>query len=334
MFIVSKRLVLKQPVRNEVKFFSCAATVIAFAKAGKLAAPLSRAGLMVLIEHLADQYCTSWRRQPKDRIRKEAASIYLESLHLPDTYDFLITPFGLTEQSTGLPVKYFMENQTALGKTEYEAFTQIETMAQENAARNHLGLTAIWVSPPHSQRSSDTKVVFTLLCDSNLGPVARNYCLLLAGNSHISLDIANMVLQKIGSLRMPFIDTEILRGTPLLFSKDIDLKVLYEGILQIVKSDGLIELVNGNQDQIQQIAEKWADAYVQSRFSNKNIPIQHIEAKHSISCPPALSASEYIVKNGEVYRFVKRCGKCNVDINTFITKGYRCKNCGGIYEGC
>lgn len=33
-------------------------------------------------------------------------------------------------------------------------------------------------------------------------------------------------------------------------------------------------------------------------------------------------------------KYVKSCGKCGVKIETFISKGYVCKVCGGTYEGC
>lgn len=36
----------------------------------------------------------------------------------------------------------------------------------------------------------------------------------------------------------------------------------------------------------------------------------------------------------EVGKFVKNCGKCGVVINAVIGKGYTCRKCGGVYEGC
>ena len=33
-------------------------------------------------------------------------------------------------------------------------------------------------------------------------------------------------------------------------------------------------------------------------------------------------------------KYVQRCGKCETKIDNYISKGYRCPRCGGIYEGC
>lgn len=289
---------------------------------------------MVLVEHIADRY--SWNNQPRVRVKKEASSIYLETKHLPETYDQLITPYSLLEQETGLPVKSFMEKETPLGKIEYDAFESIEQWAMKNGLENRTGLTGLWISPPHELRSFDTKIIFSHILNTTIGPVVRNNCLLFEGDKDISLDIANMILQKVGTIREPFIDTEILRGTPILLNKPIDVQAIYECILQIVKSNGLIELKNGNEVQIQKEADAWAEGYASSRVDGRPIHIQEVEAEHQVSCPPALTASEYIVVNGEKHKFVRRCGNpnCKVEINNFIPKGYRCKSCGQIYLGC
>ena len=61
------------------------------------------------------------------------------------------------------------------------------------------------------------------------------------------------------------------------------------------------------------------------------LPIYKPQATFSNSIPynPFIMAKI----NGEA-KFVKRCGVCGKEINSFISKGYRCPSCGGVYEGC
>ncbi len=291
---------------------------------------------MVLIERVADQYIEGWNDQSQPRVTKEAASVYLETLHLPETYPYLITPDGLVDPVTGLLVKSFMEKDTPLGKIEYDAFERIEERAINNILQEHIPFTAIWISPSHPRRSEDTKVIFNLVVETEFGPALLNHCLCFEGDKYLSLDIANTILQTVGSFREPFIDTEMLRGTPLLFNKDVNLPTIYEKILQRLQSNGLEELKKGNASRIQEEADRWANTYYDSRFRGKNVVVEKVEAKHSPSCPPGMTASEVIIKNGEVCKFVKRCGNpdCKVEINDFIPKGYKCKSCGQTYLGC
>ena len=41
-----------------------------------------------------------------------------------------------------------------------------------------------------------------------------------------------------------------------------------------------------------------------------------------------------VINFSESAKFVKRCGNCGKEINSFISRGYRCSACGGVYEGC
>jgi len=49
---------------------------------------------------------------------------------------------------------------------------------------------------------------------------------------------------------------------------------------------------------------------------------------YSLFSPLPLFSSE-----GEK-KFVKNCGNCGAPINNYISKGYICPHCGGVYEGC
>lgn len=288
---------------------------------------------MTLVENIADQHLHAWTNKARERIEWEVSSIYLETLHLPEQYDYLITSYGLLDKASKLPIKSFMERETPLGKVEFDAFEKIETWAMIHGLQGN-DLTAIWISPPHVLRSEDTKIIFNKIVHTNTGPVLRNYCLLFECSDYLSLDIANDISQNIGLTRESFIDTETLRATPFLFHKQINLKDVYEIILKQVKSNGLVALNEDQEDQIHQKAHAWARNYISSRFDKANTFVEEVAAKYSVSCPSRMIASEYLTVNGEIHKFVKNCGNCGVAIETFIPKGYRCKECGGVYQGC
>jgi hypothetical protein len=165
--------------------------------------------------------------------------------------------------------------------------------------------------------------------------VLVNHALLFKGSPSLSLDIANTILKEQGSMRQPFFDREILRETPLIFRKGVSLPSLYEQIAHLVESDGLHELRSGNANKAQSEAETWAESYIAYRKGVSSFELAPVEAKYGASCPPGLmTASEFVIRNGEIWKFVKKCGACGTDINTFISKGYRCKECWNVYLGC
>lgn len=63
--------------------------------------------------------------------------------------------------------------------------------------------------------------------------------------------------------------------------------------------------------------------------------------KNPIGCQPSNRTQSYGYNSntttdlGEnIGKFVKNCGNCGTPINSTISKGYKCSNCGGVYEGC
>jgi hypothetical protein len=75
------------------------------------------------------------------------------------------------------------------------------------------------------------------------------------------------------------------------------------------------------------------DSYLDVLYSN---PLYTNPFGNQIWGPNALMISQNFSSSlgGESKKYVHNCGNCGVVINDHLSKGYKCKNCGGIYEGC
>jgi Zn finger protein HypA/HybF involved in hydrogenase expression len=58
------------------------------------------------------------------------------------------------------------------------------------------------------------------------------------------------------------------------------------------------------------------------------------------SCPKMVKTAfntiyeDSLILNPGEAKYVKNCGNCGITIEAIISKGYKCKRCGGEYKGC
>jgi hypothetical protein len=306
---------------------------------------------MATVERLLDQYYAGWANQPESRVIAEAASVQLESNHLPESYGWNVTPQGFIDHRSGKVVRDAISRKTPTDILEGIAFDKIESWAIEygiNQRKNNI--TALWISPPDPERSSDVKFIFSTLNRSWKGTTINNCSFLVDGSSFQAIDTANNIIQTLGLFHPQFSDASHLRSTPFLFKDSINVSQIVEIIEKQFADKTAIDVIkDGRVDEVTRNALNLGREYVNAKrkgtkMSTQSSSVMARETSYAPSCPSVAegsSASQTMVKDGLTYKFVKNCGgklwtgeKCNAKINKFITKGYRCKHCGGEYKGC
>lgn len=295
---------------------------------------------MKSLERTVDIHYHAIQRQPYKRQIWEVASLFAETQGRPEQYYYLVGETGLLDPVTGRYIHEFMENGTEIGQREFEAFREIEASIcalSINDRAHWPQWQAVWVSPAHPERSENTKIIFHDIGMNDGNMQMRNICLLLDANPENVRDIANLLRKMQGLAHLEDIDLEDTRTHPFIYPFGVNRDILYQEILQIVHSNGLRELQSHGAQIAQNEAIKWARRYLRQKTSQSPMRYQHQTPIHfSPSCPPLVMsvASDVITRNGETWKFVKKCGACSAEINKFIPKGYRCIHCQNIYLGC
>lgn len=137
------------------------------------------------------------------------ASVSLETNRIPDPYHYFLKNGLLYSPLTDSPVKDSIVRNSHLDKIEDEAFEKI----QEWFVKNEEGVV-IWVSPPHLERFTDTKIIFSDIVyglDSEKKLRNRAVCLGLTPEACV------VFARRLGF--SGFISSEELRASPLFLDQ-------------------------------------------------------------------------------------------------------------------
>lgn len=119
-------------------------------------------------------YLPGWEDKPQSQVVEEIASYSLETKKSPDPYYFLIEKNGkLKSPQTGKLVEDSVEKDSEIGAREFEALQRIQ-----NWSHDHNSGTVFWISPPHSARSSSTKIIISEIIEGGQGKTLFNRAIL------------------------------------------------------------------------------------------------------------------------------------------------------------
>ncbi len=114
------------------------------------------------------------------------ASVSLETNRIPDPYHYFLKDGQLCSPLTDRPVEDSIRIASPLDKIEAEAFRKIQKWFIERE-----GGLAIWISPPHPERSSATKITFSdIVYEFDSGKKLRNRAVCLGLNPNDCLALA------------------------------------------------------------------------------------------------------------------------------------------------
>ena len=283
-------------------------------------------------------YIPSWSGKPKAQVVEEIASYSLETKRTPDPYYFEVgNDRKLISPQTGIPVEKSVERSSALGNRELEAFLKI----QDWAANFEEGI-AVWISPPHKDRSQLSKIIISDIRYQGLTKMLFNRAILLDINGQDCLELAKNVRGDWVSLDSP----EDLRSNPLFMDgwtgnqlvnfletniRDTNSwQVIREGE-DLVEKEKAIAKANYLYDGIFTGEIRYDDELVRRTIEDE-IRLGTFGSS-PVSCPPTAFEAFYVNSFKPDIKYVRNCGNCGRKIDKPISKGYRCV-CGGVYEGC
>jgi len=271
---------------------------------------------------------------PPSQVIENVASLSQETNRIPDTYIYFfrdkkfITPNGEL-------VENYIDKKTYLGQVEFNAFLKTQKWLSDNDGY------ALWFSPPYPNVYPVSKIIIQQSLYVNEVKTVINRAVVLDEDGDKLIEIANLLLgqnyQTFTQLRSnPVFPTEeefdqwfkklsFYTSQTSKISEGVDLTSKTEKYASIAEIKNSIR-VHG-EDRLFNTLYKQA----QSQGFIGNLPD---------SCPILLkTAFSAVVDNSLIIysdesKYVKNCGNCGIAIEASITKGYRCKSCGGEYKGC
>ncbi len=287
-------------------------------------------------------FIPTWKDKPRAQVIEEIASYSLETKRIPDPYYFIIgKDKKLISPQTGVFIEDSVEKDSVIGKKEFEAFEKIQRWATENES----GIV-IWISPPHSERSSDTKIIISEIAGEDKTKLLFNRAVLLDIDTEHCLKIANTILDDdTGDV---FSEEDLTQ--PLFLSGDQKVEWALLIGLHPDAARAFYMIQKGDDLREKEMALKAAVPIYESFLTREVGYDDHLVREEveraigsgvfgmsSASCPPPIGTSFEVFYSHshqtDGLKFVKNCGNCGRGINKLIKKGYQCK-CGGAYKGC
>lgn len=261
------------------------------------------------VKETTRKFIRTWENTDPSRLVAELESLRAETKREPDVYHFVVQGNLLIDPETGRPVLDFI----APG-VEYNIAKDL----QEWAANNDEGI-AWWISPRNDKYPCEKIIIHTIAYTPEGEKVVLNSAILF------DADLEN---------------PEELRKT--LFTAEDTEENLSNIISWLERVSGKKLNSTSPQTETRKQAEHFArqiKSGVDPNLIIKEMVVSNFLGNNPISCPPSgflgfIIPRSPVANLSESVKFVKRCGQCGAVINAFITKGYRCHHCGGIYEGC
>lgn len=250
-------------------------------------------------------------------------TVFKESHRLPDEWKFSIRELGLfdTERNGYVHsiVKEFPHPNLYLRNLEDGIIEAMDTWAVSEQEGYF-----IWISPSFAGHYPCHKIEI-LYKEPNLRETS-NVVILFDGNQDLCLDLVKKIFPELNEIK----DIEDLRNS-VLIEPYIDIDKIIEIVGPYIHTDDV--KINNPEEEIKRIAKLVANGVSQTVIAYEMNRVGLI-GERSFSCPAGLPNILSQRSNMLEAKYVKNCGKCGITIEMHITKGYVCKNCGGVYEGC
>lgn len=267
-----------------------------------------------------------WGSLPKETVVGYAKTVFKESNRLPDNWSFLIKEKGLFDETrngyVSEIVKQYPHPNKYLRELEDGIIAAMDTWAV-SAQKGYL----IWISPSFKGEYPCHKV--EIIHKSEDGQQTDNLVILFDGSNDVCLKVARQMfpelesIDNIESLRNSIVTKEVID-----IEKIVDIVGPYTTVDQNDLSDEELE------SRLEHIASLALSGVSQSTIALEMNKLELI-GNRSFSCPGGGLSNTLLGKSNVIEaKYVKNCGKCGTTIEAHITKGYVCKSCGGVYEGC
>lgn len=281
----------------------------------------------------------SWRYVNPQRRKQELVTLWAETSGEVDIYNLYFDEIldKLIDPVTNIPAEdFFDKGTTPVNRSEY-----ISWLKMEDAVRKNKEVVLFWVSPPHIERSADTKITVWFSREekgkkSLVGKSARFDLPAMK-----SMDIANNFMTYSIEPFKTFSNLTQVRENIIILSNPDSWLTALKAVLGNKKP---INKMASGQDIVEyNLRSKEAESYntmIDSDVNNSLI-FEHMRAssflgKGDITCPVSVSnflLARSLAGNSEG-KFVRKCGQCGATINSVISRGFQCPSCGGTYEGC
>jgi hypothetical protein len=262
--------------------------------------------------------------------RQYLASWLMETQGKPDSYSFIRRDGKLLDPTTGKPISTFIRRDSYIGFADGVAFDKIEAFS-----RQELNKPIIWISPSYGDIYPVSKIIVSEI----VGDQLQNWSIKLNCDNDMCIKLAN-TLEGFEKYNL----SEQVRLHPIVWDIPND-KSWVDELSQIFFDEP--ELIQANTEQAQKDKEEALrqadDIIFLYQNAGSDSPTIHGEIQTlvqngaigtaTLSCPSML-AGEYMTSQSGELKFVRQCGDCGVFINKLIGKGYKCTECGGIYQGC
>jgi hypothetical protein len=301
-------------------------------------------------------YTPLWVDKQKVQVVEEIASYAAETNHRPDPYYFLITAGKLTSPLTGKPVEDSVEKVSDIGIKELVAIQKIQNWAKD--AKEGV---AFWLSPPHSDRSSESKIIVSQIAHEGNQKILFNRAILFSEDAidyNYEPLVSSLAAYSPSNVDLPT-SIEDCRSTPILtdltendwiaiLEKNIHVPEIWEDVRSgrdLVAKDKALKDAAAVYEAL--FGHNYPKGFDDTRLRDAVVKANSLGmfGMGQVSCPPAFllgqqnqTASEFMathsLKYGESDKFVKNCGNCGAKIGRKMSKGDTCPSCSGVYQGC
>lgn len=267
-----------------------------------------------------------WSSLPKETIIGYAKTVFKESNRLSDEWSFSIREKGLFDDTRNGYVREIVKQYPHPNRYLRELEDGIIDAMDTWAVSDQKGYL-VWISPSFKGEYPCHKV--EIIHKSEDGQQTDNLVILFDGSNDICLKVARQMFPELESID----DIESLRNS-IVTKEVVDLEKIVDIVGPYItagKNNLSDEVLESRLEHIASLALSGVSQSVIAYEMNK----LELIGKQSFSCPGGGLSNTLLGKSNVIEaKYVKNCGKCGTTIEAHITKGYVCKNCGGVYEGC
>jgi hypothetical protein len=267
-----------------------------------------------------------WSSLPKETVVGYAKTVFKESHRLPDEWSFSIKEHGLYDETRGgyvhKIVKDYPHPNTYLRELEDGIISAMDRWAISNQ-EGYL----VWISPSFKGHYPCHKI--EIIHKTESATKTDNMVILFDGGQDVCLAVAKQIFTDLKVIK----DVEELRNS-IITPAVLDINRIIEIVGPYIPTSE--DVMDGTELELhlQHIAKLAISGASQSTIANEMDRIGLI-GKHSFSCPGGGLSNTLLHKSNIIEaKYVKNCGQCGTTIEAHIAKGYKCPNCGGVYEGC
>lgn len=282
----------------------------------------SRAKIMSVDQNIRTVSNYNFSGLSEETIRGNLTTVFKESHRIPDNWKFSIKDKGLFDVGRNGYVhdivKEYPHPNLYLRKLEDSIIEAMDMWAVSDQ-EGYL----VWISPSFINHYPCHKIEI-IYKDPSVRETS-NIVILFDGSQKICMDVVKQIFPEFNEIK----NAEDLRNS-ILIKPDLDIDQIIEIVGPYIHTDDVN--VDNPEKEIERIA-KLATSGVNQKIIAYEMDRIGLIGNRSFSCP-GLSGILGQRSNILEAKYVKNCGICGTVIEAYITKGYTCKSCSGVYEGC